>query len=180
MVLINILFFNHLEEVIRTQIDELSREISKRMGMSDEKVDQSLQRIADVTTSSMEAYNYFLKGKEANTKLYYEEARKFFEKAVEHDPEFATAYFYLANVHSWLGNLKGSNEAYVKAKEFLHKTSGKERLYLEARIARHTSNSRQTNAQSENALSRPPAGKRSVAQTVEGECARPARGFQYV
>ncbi len=121
--------------IIKTQIDELSREIAESIGITKSGAEHSLRRISDVTTSSIEAYDYFLKGREANSKLYYDEARTYFEKAVEHDPEFATAYFYLANANSWLGNTKARSEAYEKAKEYLHKTSGKERLYLEARIA---------------------------------------------
>ncbi len=121
--------------IIRTQIDELSREISHGMRISPQKTEQSLPQVADVTTTSMEAYNYYLKGREAQSKLYWEDANKFYQKAVELDPEFATAYRLLANSYAWLGNTKERFAAYSKARELLGKTSGKERLYLEAALA---------------------------------------------
>lgn len=121
--------------IIKTQIDELSREISRGIGLSEPSKEGSLPRITDVTTDSMEAYNYYLKGREAQSKLYWEDARKFYKKAVELDPSFATAYGYLANAYSWLGDTKARNEAYEKARALLEKTSGREKLYLEASIA---------------------------------------------
>ena len=121
--------------IIKTQIDELSREISGGIGIPQQKGEEPLVRIADVTTTSIEAYNYYLKGREAQRKLYWEDARKLYEKAVELDPAFASAYGFLANAYGWLGDPKARNEAYEKAKAHLGKTTGKERLHLEASIA---------------------------------------------
>ncbi|MFC2158425.1 protein kinase [Acidobacteriota bacterium] len=121
--------------IIKTQIDELSRKISEGVGTPQQTTEESFARIADVTTTSMEAYSYYLKGKEAQGKLYWEDANKYFKKAVELDPAFATAYRYLANTYGWLGNIKARNETYEKAKALSGRTTGKERLYLEAQIA---------------------------------------------
>jgi tetratricopeptide (TPR) repeat protein len=119
------------QSILETQIDELSREISQGMGMSLQKIEAAQLNISEATTNSTEAYKYFLKGREDLEKLYYDEARQSFEKAVELDTQFAVAYLYLAR--SVLG--KARIEAYEKAKTYSDKATEKERLYIEAAYA---------------------------------------------
>ncbi|MCJ7582131.1 MAG: protein kinase, partial [Candidatus Aminicenantes bacterium] len=122
--------------ILNRQIGELSKEISRGVGISDQKIEPAQLRIADMTTSSMEAYNYFLQGREAYEKFYYDDARISLEKAVELDPEFAVAYLYLAQVLNVLEMQRESEAAHEKAKAFAQKASEKERLYIEAYYAR--------------------------------------------
>jgi serine/threonine protein kinase/Tfp pilus assembly protein PilF len=123
------------DSILRTQIDELSRDISAGIGLAREKIQAESAQVAEVTTSSMEAYKNFLKGSEENDKFYYEDARKSLEKAIELDPEFALAYFNLAFTHTFLGNIRARNEAIEKAKALAHKVTERERLYIEAAYA---------------------------------------------
>ena len=121
--------------ILDKQIGELSKEISRGIGLSEKKIEPSQLRIADMTTSSIEAYNYFLQGREDYEKFYYDDARKSLEKAVELDPEFAVAYLYLARVLGNLGMSRERNAAHEKAKTLSQKASEKERLYIEAYYA---------------------------------------------
>jgi tetratricopeptide (TPR) repeat protein len=116
------------QSILETQIDELSREISQGMGVSLQKVEAAQLNISEVTTTSIEAYKYFIKGSEDFGKYYEDEARQSFEKAVILDPEFAMAYLGLARSTSG----EARNEAYEKAKTYSQKTTEKERLYIEA------------------------------------------------
>jgi tetratricopeptide (TPR) repeat protein len=84
----------------------------------------------------MDAYNYFVRGRDDYEKFYYDSARQFLEKAVELDPTFAVAYLHLAWAYGELGNIKARNEAYKKAKTFAAQATDKERLYIEAYYAR--------------------------------------------
>jgi tetratricopeptide (TPR) repeat protein len=118
--------------ILDKQIGELSKEISRGVGLSEQKIEPSQMRIADMTTSSMEAYNYFLQGREEYEKFYYDDARKSLEKAVELDPEFAVAYLYLSRAYSYLGMRKEKESAREKATALARKASEKERLYIEA------------------------------------------------
>lgn len=120
------------DSILRTQIDELSRDISAGIGLAREKIQAESAQVVDVTTSSMEAYKNFIKGSEENDKFYYGDARKSLEKAIEIDPDFALAYFVLAGVHSALGNTRARNEAIEKAKALANKVTERERLYIEA------------------------------------------------
>ncbi len=122
--------------ILERQIDELSREISKGIGLPSRTVDAVKTRIADVTTTSMEAYDYYLKGREASDKFYHEEAKHYLEKAVELDPQFAVAYLYLGDVYLQLQS-RGDERKEVlrKAKEYSEKATEKERLYILAEYA---------------------------------------------
>jgi serine/threonine protein kinase/Tfp pilus assembly protein PilF len=123
------------DSILETQIDELSKEISRGVGLSDRKIKTTQQRIADVTTTSMDAYNYFLRGREDYEKFYFDDAQKFLEKAVELDSAFATAYLSLARAYDVVWDYKARNVAYEKAKTFAGKATDKERLYIEAAYA---------------------------------------------
>ena len=125
---------NGEESIIQSQIDELSKEISRGIGISEGKIEETPIRIADVTTNSLESYTYFLRGRECFEKYYDEEARKYLEKAVELDPTFAMAYHYLALAHRQGSDL--GRQAHEKAKAFSNKATEKERLYIDAFYAR--------------------------------------------
>ena len=123
------------DSILRTQIDELSRTIAAGIGSAKEKIEAERIQVVDATTSSMEAYKYFLKGSEEFDKMYYVDAIKSLEKAVELDPEFAMAYFILGNTQGSLGNIQAENEVIKKAKALAHKVTERERLYIEASYA---------------------------------------------
>jgi serine/threonine protein kinase/Tfp pilus assembly protein PilF len=121
--------------ILKSQIDELSTEISRGIGIPESRINSSQIRIADFTTSSLEAYNYFLRGRDDFHKFLYEDARRYLEKAVELDPTFAFAYVYLAFTHENLGYADLRDEAYKKAKAYSEKTTEKERLLIDAAYA---------------------------------------------
>jgi tetratricopeptide (TPR) repeat protein len=124
-----------VDSILRTQIDNLSKEISLGVGISEQQVVASDISIADFTTSSMEAYSHFLKGREALDKVYFEDARQSLEKAVVFDPEFAYAYLLLGRAYGNLGLREARSEAYEKAKIYSEKATEKEKLYIEAAYA---------------------------------------------
>ncbi len=125
-----------IDSILERQIDELSKEISKGIGLPARTVDAVKTRIADVTTSSMEAYDYYLKGREASDKFYHEEAKQYFEKAVELDPQFAVAYLHLSDVYFQLQSRGDKTTgALNKAMEHAEKATEKERLYILAQYA---------------------------------------------
>ena len=125
-----------VDSILQTQIDELSKEISEGVGIARQKIEPAKVQIADVTTTSMDAYNYFLRGRDDLEKFYYDSARQFLEKAVELDPTFAVAYLHLAWAYGELENTEARNEAYEKAKTFSAKSTDKERLLIESAYAR--------------------------------------------
>ena len=121
--------------ILETQIDELTREISRGIGLSERKAREAEVCIADVTTTSMEAYNHFIRGREDFNKWYVGDALRSLEKAVTIDSMFAVAHLVLGAVHFSLGNTRAGLEEFARAKSFSGRASEKERLYIEASYA---------------------------------------------
>jgi serine/threonine protein kinase/lipopolysaccharide biosynthesis regulator YciM len=124
------------ESILNSQIDDLSKAISRSVGVSTEKIEARGLRIADAATASMDAYNWFLKGREQLEKIYNDEARQSLEKAIECDPTFAVAHLYLSWAHGRLQNTRARDEAIERAKVCSERATDKEKLYIEASYAR--------------------------------------------
>ncbi len=121
--------------ILKIQVDDLCRDIAKNVSLYERTVAPTEMQIMEVTTTSLDAYNYFLRGREEYENFYRSDAIKFLEKAIEIDSTFASAYYYLAMAHLWLKDSKISNKAFEKAKVFAYKATEKERLYIEADYA---------------------------------------------
>ncbi|UCF04538.1 MAG: protein kinase [bacterium] len=121
--------------ILEKQIDELSREVSRGIGLPERTRNDTEVRIAEVTTTSMEAYNYFIRGREDYYKFYLSDALKFLGKALAIDSTFAAAHLFLGDAYATLGNTKASLEAFRRAKSLSGKTSEKEKLIIEAAYA---------------------------------------------
>ena len=124
-----------LRSILDRQIGELSREIVRGVGLSGPKVVAKGAGIAEHTTSSMKAYDLYLKGTELFERFYYAPALDALEQAVELDPEFAVAYLGLARVQGALGDPPAMEKAYRKAKALSARSPEKERLYIEGAYA---------------------------------------------
>ncbi|MGB9005218.1 MAG: protein kinase [Candidatus Aminicenantales bacterium] len=124
-----------VSSIINNQIDELAKEISEGIGLARKDTGSAEMPMADVTTRSMEAYRYYVEGKENLRKFYFDDARIAFEKAVELDPEFASAYVNLAYANLNLENIEARDIAIKRAKALSLKTTEKERLRIEAYYA---------------------------------------------
>ena len=123
------------DSILKNQVDDLSRQIAKGVGLSERRIEATKMQVRDVTTNSPEAYNYYLKGNEEFTNYDLDKARQFFEKAVELDPTFASAYYQLYGTYSVLGDSQKSNEALEKAWNLSKKTTEREKLWIEVRHA---------------------------------------------
>ena len=123
------------ESIIQSQIDELSKEISRGVGISETRIEKTPMLIADVTTDSLDAYVYYVRGKECIANLDFKNAVKFLEKAVELDPNFAMAYVKLREPYNRTIVMGAGDEAIKKAKKFSARATEKERLYIEGLYA---------------------------------------------
>jgi serine/threonine protein kinase len=124
-----------VDSILKRQIDDLSGEIGKGFGREESVTRIKATPIAEVTTSSLEAYNSFLRGREEYERFYYADARRYLEQAVELDPKFAMAYSYLARVYYALANIPAYEETIQKLRKIGGKVTGKEGLYIQALLA---------------------------------------------
>jgi tetratricopeptide (TPR) repeat protein len=126
--------------ILRSQIDDLSREVSGSIITDEGTLKGTQLRISDITTSSMEAYHQYIKGRDAYDKWYWEEARQFLNNALNIDSTFAAAYLCQALVNGSLLEDVKRNESLEKAKMYSHLASEKERMYIDAYYARWIEN----------------------------------------
>lgn len=73
--------------------------------------------ITEITTASLDAFELYTKGQEANMGLRWYDAIDYFEKAIEIDPTFALAYFELSR----LGSKINESEQVKVAREYREK-----------------------------------------------------------
>jgi len=128
------------QSILDKQIGQLSRDISRGIGLSKKDVEETRVGMAQSQTSSLDAYKYFLEAQEELDKIYLEDARKSLEKTVALDPEFAMAYLLLHRIHRYFNNPQLAAEALMKAKAFSGRAAEKERLNIEATYARRIEN----------------------------------------
>ena len=95
-----------VDSILATQIDDLSRKMSLGWGVEKTKVEAARMNIKDITTPSLEAYDYFLKGERGLCRHDWADLKKYMEKALKIDPNFAMAYVYLAYADHFLGDIK--------------------------------------------------------------------------
>jgi serine/threonine protein kinase/tetratricopeptide (TPR) repeat protein len=123
------------EQSIFSMVDELTRRIKANFQLSSEEIASDIDKaIGIVTTSSPEAYKYYIEGIQYDLKGDYQKVIEYMEKAVEIDPEFASAYL----VMSWsYGNLNYYAEekiALQKALELSDRLTDRERYNIEGQF----------------------------------------------
>lgn len=124
---------NGVGSILDHQIDELGKEISRGIGLSERSIAAAGARpIAAVTTSSMDAYDYFVRGKDAWQRFNKAEALGDLQRAVEIDSSFAVAWLYLARTYDYLREITERDAAFQRAQSLAASAPDKDRLYIEA------------------------------------------------
>jgi len=93
------------------------------------------RRIAEVSSSSVEAYRFYVEGYEALRNLRRVDARRLLEQAVAIDPHFASAYFQLAAVALQIGDRAAMQAYRKKVRENIERLSERQRMLLDANEA---------------------------------------------
>jgi tetratricopeptide (TPR) repeat protein len=112
-------------EQVFSLVDRLTVEVKKDLSLPQEAQHERDPQIADVTTSSPQAYRHYVEGVDLFYKAYRTEALNSFRKALEYDSTFAMAYYRLA----MLGD-EQEKALIAKAAKFSDGLSRKEKLYI--------------------------------------------------
>jgi adenylate cyclase len=95
-------FDRDLTDIFAIQ-DEITQSIVEQLKVK--LLPQEKKSIAQAPTDNVEAYTYYLRGREffyRHSKRYFELARRMYVKAVELDPNYARAYAGIADCDAWL------------------------------------------------------------------------------
>jgi tetratricopeptide (TPR) repeat protein len=114
-------------------VDELTKEIQTTLRMGG----AAAPSVADVSSSSLEAYRLYTEAQAAGQNLRVAEARGLLEKAVAIDPQFASAYFMLSGLTGFVGDRAASDAYRQKVRDNLSRLPERQRLLMEGTEIHH-------------------------------------------
>lgn len=103
-------------------VDDLTDGIKRDMEISAREIQQEQKNITELTTTSLEAYRYFVMGKEAAFAGYNQEAIDNFQKAVALDSSFIEAYDALARQYEFIRERARALKVSEKLKEIAERS----------------------------------------------------------
>jgi serine/threonine protein kinase/tetratricopeptide (TPR) repeat protein len=119
------------QEELFSRVDDLSRNIRQSIELPEAPQGGADRNLAEVTTSSVEAYRLFIEADALHYEAKEEEASELFRAATEADPEFAMAWAKLAMTLGNSGRGQESDEAREQAMAHLDRLTEPERGYVE-------------------------------------------------
>ncbi len=117
------------EQVLKS-LDQAASSLRQKLGESLASVQQFATPLEQATTSSLDALKEYSLGQAEHLKLHDDAAMPHLERAIEIDPNFATAYATLAVVYSNLTHMRKSRDFLKKAYDLPERASERERFYI--------------------------------------------------
>ena len=120
------------EESIFAMVDELTREIKADFKLTPMELSNDIDKeAASITTSSPEAYRYYIDAKKNFQERKYRQSLVLFEKAINVDPDFAMTYRDMAFAHQNLGDYVEMMANFEKALALTDRISDRERYVIQ-------------------------------------------------
>lgn len=123
------------KESIPELIDKLSKKTREGLNENIASIYSGNKKIAEITTSNLQAYQHFFKGEELIDKLKFKEAQKEFEQAIKIDSSFGLAFYRMAYAIDWESNKKLANKYVLKAYSLFQNIPEKEQYLVDALYA---------------------------------------------
>jgi serine/threonine protein kinase/Tfp pilus assembly protein PilF len=117
-------------------VDSLTKKIKKRLKLTPEEMANDIdQDIIKITTRSPEAWEHYNDGIKYIQERKFKEGIASIEEAVKIDPEFAMAYKVLSETSLSLYDYEKGNKYLLKALEYIHRVSDRERYLIQGYAA---------------------------------------------
>ncbi len=113
-------------------VDSLTNKIAASLNMT--KILNERKGVAELTSSSPEAYKYYILGLEKFGQNLYDEAIPLFEKAIEIDSTFALPYLRIGMAYNFQSKIQPSIGYLEKAKKYQNRLGQQDRNILEIYI----------------------------------------------
>jgi len=123
------------EQVLR-KLGEAATKLREKLGESMASIQKFDAPLEQATTSSLEAFKAFALGDEQRNKNSFPAAIPFYKRAIELDPNFATANARLAVIYGNLGQLQLAAEYARKAFDLRDRVSEREKFYISSNYYR--------------------------------------------
>ncbi|MDI6767168.1 MAG: protein kinase [Bacteroidota bacterium] len=125
------------KESIPSLIDEVAERTRTELQEPSEKIQESNKKIADITTTNLEAYQHYFLGENLINKLKFNEATEEFRKAIAIDSLFGLAYYRLAYAIAWnIGTEELAKIPMHKAMSLIERIPERERYLVRSEYAR--------------------------------------------
>jgi serine/threonine protein kinase/predicted Zn-dependent protease len=121
--------------ILDSQIDELSKIISRSVTMQSSPVERETFKVTEVTTNSLEAYKFYHEGLSAYYKFDFVRGTYNFQEAVNLDSTFAMSLYFLSLSNRALGKFQSATTNLNAALTYSKKASEKEALYIRMHYA---------------------------------------------
>ena len=122
--------------ILTSLVDELIRKIKVDLDLSAHEIAADPDKAVDrITTSSAEAFKFYIEGLRFHKALRFREAITLYEKAVALDPEFASAYRAIAACYGNLGFNARRREYLERALKYMDRLSDYEKYMIQAQYA---------------------------------------------
>jgi tetratricopeptide (TPR) repeat protein len=121
------------KEQVLPALSDATRKIRAALGESLRSVQKFDAPIYQATTTSLEALQAYTVGEETRARENDLAAVPYYERAIENDPDFVTAYSLLGTIYRNTGDYRRAVEYQTKAFERRDRTSQYERFYITAR-----------------------------------------------
>jgi eukaryotic-like serine/threonine-protein kinase len=124
------------KEQVLKKLGEAATKLREKLGESLASIQKFDAPLEQATTSSLEAFKAFALGDEQRNKNSFPAAIPFYKRAIELDPNFATANARLAVIYGNLGQLQLAAEYARKAFDLRDRVSEREKFYISSNYYR--------------------------------------------
>jgi serine/threonine protein kinase/tetratricopeptide (TPR) repeat protein len=122
--------------ILTSMLDELTRKIKADLNFSSQEIATDIEKgVGKITTSSAEAFKFYIEGRRFFQNTQYRESIALMEKALALDPEFAMALRSIAMAYSNMGFEARRREYLEKALKYTDRLSDAERYFIQGQYA---------------------------------------------
>lgn len=113
-------------------VDRLTTQVKTRFEIPQPRIMADIDReVRQITTSSPEAFEYYIQGKHLTHLTRYAESIGSFQKAIDLDPEFAMAYWAMGMSYAYLGDWDNRETCFSRTLELLDRVSEREKHLIQ-------------------------------------------------